>query len=234
MKKSIFIYIKSLAYLLIGLTFSFASFYLISNIYHYDELKKEYKIDIKTDLRIIKYNNELSHYKTALNNINLNNYQGTISKTKMVSIQENLKSCLNIMNTSSYEDIQDNKVLTLTDIYNLREDYENKILSDCVVSNLYWISIANKSVLNSDYLISNQKLMTNYIELLRNETTYLEKDLLNTISYSYNTNYADQKYKNFIKDGFDEVISSYDNSMKLFKFISDWYLMEVDINENVQ
>ena len=80
--------------------------------------------------------------------------------------------------------------ITIIDVYNLRESYENDILSSCIVNNLYWATTVDSANFNSSYLVNNKDMIQLYVNSLLDETSYLKKDLLNNSSYFYNTSIA--------------------------------------------
>ena len=69
-----------------------------------------------------------------------------------------------------------------------------------------------------------------HINSLLNETTYLKKDLLNNSSYFFNTSIASSSIKDNTKDGFYEVMSSYNQAASFVEYMSEWFKNEVEGN----
>lgn len=220
-------YLKIINYAMMGLVFVFSGFYLLSNAYHYLEIRKDLIIDFDSqplvknlDQKVEKINNDLSSFS-------INNYQGDISTNQMQLIYFNLKSCVESFQNETMKSMKNKKRLTIIDVYQLRESYENNILSSCIVNNLYWLTTINSATFPSTYLLNNQDMIQLYINTLLDETTYLKKDLLNNSSYFYNTSIASSSVKDNTRDGFYEVMSAYNKAINFVEFISDWFTREV-------
>ncbi len=220
-------YIKIMNYALMGLVFGFAFFYLLSNAYHYLEIRKDFYADDNTQLLFNKINEKMDHITQNISKFNSTTYSGNLSSNRMLAIQSNLQTCVQKFNNETIQSIQDMKKISIIDVYRLRESYENDIFNDCIVYNLHWTTTVTKENFNSSYLIQNQPLIQLYIESLRTETSYLKKDLINNSSYFYNTSAA-SFIKHNTKDGFYEVMSSYNKAASFVEYISDWFAGEVE------
>ena len=142
-------------------------------------------------------------------------------------INQNLKNCANSINNSSFRKIVNKNKVNIIDVYNLREDYQESIVNNCLVNNLSWLVLDNNGI-NSSFLNTNRYLIDKHISLLSNSTSYLKKDLLNNSSYYYNTNIASSSLKNNSKDGFYEVMDAYNAATDFILYMSNWYKMEVE------
>ena len=221
-------YIKIINYALMGLAFGFACFYILSNSYHYLEIRKDYSIDFNDQPLIQEIEEKLTAVNNNLSTFNANTYQGNISTSRMMVIYQNLKSCINSFSNSTYTDIKAKDKISIIDVYNLRESYENNILSDCIVTNLYWTTIIDTQNLNSNYLINNNEMIKLYVNSLLNETSYLKKDLLNNSSYYFNTSIASSSIKDNTKDGFYEVMGAYNKAASFVEYVSNWFKNEAE------
>lgn len=222
-------YVKIMNYALMGLVFGFAFFYLFSNAYHYLEIRKDFYIDDSTQLLFTKLQEKMEHVEQNISKFNSTTYSGNLPSTRMLAIQNNLQTCTQKFNNETIRSIQDKKKISIVDVYQLRESYENDILSDCIIYNLHWTTTITEENFNSPYLVQNQPLIQLYVDSLRTETSYLKKDLINNSSYFYNTNVA-SSIKNNTRDGFYEVISSYDKAASFVEYISNWFAGEVEGN----
>lgn len=223
-------YIKTINYILIGLVFGFACFYLLVNAYHYLEIRKDFVVDLNTQPLITDLDSNISKINENISVYNPNNYYGNIPTNKMSVIHQGLKGCVNIFNTKSLQSIKQKNQISIVDVYNLRTDYENEILSDCIVTNLYWTTTINKDNFKSEYLLNNKNLIKLYVNSLLNETSYLKKDLLNNSSYYFNTDIAASSVKDNTKDGFYEVMGAYNKAISFVEFVSEWFKNEVEGN----
>lgn len=223
-------YIKVITYSLIGLAFAFASFYLLSNAYHYLEIRKDFSTDFNTQPLVLNINEKMSNVTKNVAAFNINTYQGNIGSSKMSNISSGLKSCIASFKNDTYMSMYGKKNISIIDVYNLRESYENDILGDCIVSKLYWTTTVESTNFNSEYLQDNSKMIKLYVDSLLSETLYLKNDLLNNSSYFYNTSIATSSVKNNTKDGFYEVLNAYDRAASFVEFVSEWFYNEVEGN----
>ena len=223
-------YVKIITYSLIGLAFAFASFYLLSNAYHYLEIRKDFVVDFNTQPLVSNINEKIAKVNQNVAAFNINTYSGNISSTRMSNISSGLKACINSFQNDTYKSMYGKKQISIIDVYNLRESYENDILGDCIVNNLYWTTTVENTNFNSTYLQTNSDMIKLYVDSLLSETSYLKNDLLNNSSYFYNTSIASASVKNNTKDGFYEVLNAYDRAASFVEFVSNWFYNEVEGN----
>lgn len=219
-------YLKIVSYMLIGVVFSFSAFYLFINIFHVLELEKEYYVDVSEATTIKDYYNRIQKIEANISNFSINNYKGTITPSKMLVIQENIRQCATIFKSTYLEEIINDNSINIIDVYRLRDSYENVILSDCIINNLYWTLSPKENNINSVYLEDNQQLIKLYIDSLKNNTSYLKKDILNNSSYYFNTSTASSGVKDNVRDGFYETLSAYKSASLYVEFISNWFKNE--------
>lgn len=219
-------YLKIISYILIGAVFSFSVFYLYINIFHSLELKKEYYVNMNQSTMVKDYYTRITKIENNISTFNQANYSGTIPVTKMQSIKQNLTNCSNILKNTYLEEIKNNNSIGIVDVYKLRNSYENDIVSECVINNLYWTLDVSGNNINSTYLLNNQKLLTLHINMLKNSTSYLKKDLLNNSSYFFNTSTASSGVKDNVRDGLYEVLGAYKDSSMYVEYLSDWFMKE--------
>lgn len=223
-------YLKIINYALIGLVFSFASFYLLANAYHYLEIRKDFVTDFESQTLSLKLDEKMQHTKQNIDFFSSSTYQGSLPINQMQGVYYNLNSCINYFQNQTMKSMYNKNRITIIDVYQLRESYENDILSDCILNNLYWLTTITPNTFNSPYLLENKEMIQLYINSLLDETTYLKKDLINNSSYYYNTSIASVSIKDNTKDGFYEVMESYNKAASLVEFISKWFKNEVEGN----
>ena len=223
-------YINFINYALMGLAFGFASFYLLANAYHYLEIRKDFVDDFDSQPLITNIQEKINRVRTNISSFNANTYNGKVPTSKMIVISSNLNTCVNSFNNDTMQSMRGKQKLSIIDVYNLRESYENDILSDCIVNSLYWTTSLTDDNFNSKYLINNSNMMKLYVNTLLNSTSYLKKDLINNSSYFFNTSIASASIKNNTKDGFYEVIDAYNKAADFVEFVSNWFNNEVNGN----
>jgi len=215
-------YFKILAYSLLGLVFAFASFYLLANLYHYLEIRKDFVTDFSKQSIIVNIEDSLDKIKNNVNKFNPNTYNGSVSVTKMTNIKNNILSCVDNIDNEEYKKLKASNRINILDVYNLRESYENNVYNNCIVSNLYWMTNEAPSGLKI-----TEELNRYYFESLKSATSYLKKDLINNSSYFYNTSVASASIKDNTKDGYYDVIDAYSKATNYVLYVSEWFRMEV-------
>ena len=91
-------YVKIINYSLMGLAFGFSCFYILTNAYHYLEIRKDYSIDFDSQPLIQDIETKLKNINNNLASFNANTYDGNLSNSRMMLIYQNLKSCINSFN----------------------------------------------------------------------------------------------------------------------------------------
>ena len=223
-------YLKIIIYSLLGLAFIFASFYILTNAYHYLEIRKNYITNFDSETLVVEMDETLANINQNISVFNSNSYQGNIPNTKMMVIYNNLNGCVNNFNNKIFQSMRGKTEISIIDVYNLRESYEDNILANCIVTNLHWTTTVEKDNFNSQYLVDNSKMMKLYFDSLLDNTSYLKKDLSNNSSYYFNTAIASASIKNNTKDGFYEVMNAYNDALNYVEFISEWFKNEVEGN----
>jgi len=223
-------YLKIINYSLLGLAFAFSSFYLLINAYHYLEVRKDYVVDFDTQPLVVDMDKKIANINDNISKFNPNTYKGKLSNSQMMLVSNNLKGCVANFNNKTIQSVRGKNKISIVDVYKLRESYENDILSNCIVTNLYWTTTVENDGFNSKYLKDNNKMIKLYVDSLLDNTSYLKKDLLNNSSYFFNTSIATASIKNNTKDGFYEVMNSYNDALNYVEFVSEWFRNEVEGN----
>lgn len=212
------------------LIFAFASFYLIVNLYHYLEIRRDFSVNFDNQSLVLKLEDKMAKVSNNIAGFDVNKYQGNIDNNKMMVIASNLSTCVNSFNNDTIRSMHGKKKITIVDVYKLRESYEDNILSECITGSLYWTTSIDITNFNSKYLVDNKDMMQLYVGSLLNETAYLKKDLINNSSYFFNTAISSASIKNNTKDGFYEVLNAYNKAASFVEFISEWFKNEVEGN----
>ena len=165
-------YCKISAYSLCGLVFAFASFFLIINLYHHLEISKKVTISFTTDAAMVKYQNSLDNINMYLTGFDINKYQGSLSSFQAMAADQKLRKCYELLNNDVMKEFINKAEISIIDIYELRESFENDLMGTCVLGELIWFTQADSNNINNVYLKDNQKLLELYINGLKSETNY--------------------------------------------------------------
>lgn len=219
-------YCKIIAYSLCGLVFAFASFFLIINLYHHLEISKKVTISFTTDAAMVKYQNSVDNINMYLTGFDINKYQGSLSSFQAMAADQKLRKCYELLNNDVMKEFINKAEISIIDIYELRESFENDLMGTCVLGELIWFTQADSNNINNVYLKDNQKLLELYINGLKSETNYLKKDLLNNSSYFFNTQLVSDTLRHNVKDGYYELMASYNKVSGLVELLSEWFYNE--------
>ena len=219
-------YIKLISYALMGLVFMFASFYLFANCYHYLELRKDYVVNFNEQTQVINMDDTLRKVSQNISSFNANSYNGNMAVNDMQIKKQQLEQCVQLFNNDTVQEMRTKDRITIVDVYNLRESYEDIVLNKCIVGNLFWTTNVDENS-KSTYLKNNKALSKLYVDELISDTSYLKKDLINNSSYFYNTSVASNSVKDNTRDGFWEVMDAYNKAANYVLYVSEWFRMEV-------
>jgi len=210
---------------LIGIAFGYTCFFLLLNVYHYQEIRREAYIDFENDVVIKEIDASLKKIDTNISKFNTSKYNGTLSYGDASKMQRKLKACVSSFRNETFTQIRTDNRINIIDVYNFRKSFSEDILNNCIVFQLY--DLTSKDTIDDYFIKDNKKLLKSYMDDLLQDTSYLQKDLDSNSGYYYNTDIVSSMVKNQTRDGFYEVLSSYRRSLKFVELISDWYSSRV-------
>ena len=214
MKNFIKEYIKIIGITLTGLVFILASFYLIMNYNHSEEIKKtiyigENELYFKTHKDILK---ELSN--------NLITYRNKKSSNKAYNMMyESLSSCYNVLQKEgTLSRINPNNNYTSFEIYNLGDTFQNDVMNSCYVLNL--------SYLKTDDVPSEFKsiapIVVSYVESINNNISDSLSEIQNNSSYFYTTRITSATVRNYLSSSYKTISSSYNDFAEILLYLSEY------------
>lgn len=203
-------YTKVLAYTFIGLLFSYCSFFLIINIYHYQEVRKAYDNDVSKLEAYTSINNNIDLIKKNLN-VNVDNYKGTTDKFDMLTLQQNLSSCVDDLDSENLKKIINKKSINIKNVEKLRELVSNDVVNKCLIEKLYYVTYNNSNI---KFLTNDAVLVKMNIDTINSELEFINNDIINNSSLYFNTT-------DFLKTIDNKVGNNYNNLLNLYKRSSD-------------
>ena len=235
MKKFIKDYLKLIAYAITGLVFVLASFYLMMNYNHNEELKQNIFIGP----------NEV-YYEThqeILSNINKNlttfrSKKNTTAAYKQIA--NSLEQCYSILDgKNSFSKIETNKEYTPYDIYKIGSSFQNNVMNLCWNGNLGYLRAQNTETTtesNNENLENQIKvpekvelvlpILSKYVATLNDNVSDSLKEIENNSSYFYTTNITSATIRNYLGSDYTTIAKSYNDFASIIL-----YLTEI-INEN--
>lgn len=206
------------SYIIITIVLGFAFFLFFINLYHMNEVNTKY---IKSDEELVvsqDIKKEISIIESKLNDVDLDLYVDKDNYELLSDTATRLNSCVNILKDEKLYNSMDKKEMSMLDIYKFQEDYENIIVNECLVKQLYGISnFNNKEDVMNKFIKSN-------VDTLLTDVSYVKNNLLNNSSYYFTTNSAKINVFDLNKESYYQIISSYRKSVNFVDMITDWYI----------
>ena len=118
-----------------GLSF----FLLFINIYHYNEVNYIYEKDDEEMLVVDELKKEITSISLKLADVNLENYTCNTNYSLLVDANDRINKCVSILNSEKLYSSLDKREMDVSDIYEFQEAYENSVVDECLVKQLYGI-----------------------------------------------------------------------------------------------
>ncbi|MBQ8891427.1 MAG: hypothetical protein IJ068_01010 [Bacilli bacterium] len=201
MKKFIKDYIKIISTTLIGLVFVLASFYLMINYNHSEEIKKQV---------YISYND--SRYQEGQEilrkiNDNLVKFQNNSNKSNAkVLMYNSILNCYNVLQSEgTFFTLKPEKSYSSYEIYELGENFQSKLINSCYVLNL--------SYLKTEDLPNEFKdvapFVTSYVDSINANVQDSLAEIENNSSYFYTTNITSATIRNYLNSDYSTIANAY-------------------------
>ena len=212
MKKFIRDYLKVIAMAITGLVFVLASFYLMINYNHNEELKKTIYIG-SNEVNYVKHKEILNDLNTNLNRFNIK--RNTSSAYKQIA--NSLAECYSVLQSKeSFTSIETNKEYSAYEIYKLGSNFQNNVINVCWNRSFEFLKNNNNE--SSGYNISmptNIKNMTpildNYVSAINSNLSDSLKEIENNSSYFYTTNITSATVRNYLGSSYQTIVKSYND-----------------------
>ena len=206
------------AYIITGFVLGIAFFLLFLNIYHYNEVNYVYE---KSDEEIAvskALKSELELVSTKLKTINVETHSNSSNYQVLVDTNERLNKCLNILNNKKLHHQLLKEEMTVEDIYDFQEVYQNEVVNECLVKQLYGISDLNEE---SDIM---NNFIRNNIDMILTDVSYVKNNLLNNSSYYFVTNSSKNNIFDLYKESYYQIVTSYRKTVNFVDMVADWYI----------
>lgn len=228
MKQILKEYIKVFSYAITGIVFVFASFYLIVNIYHMEEVSASFVLDVNKDTNYNEINEKISNIK-KYTNVSVNKSKGKADKEFLATLNSKLSYCNTALENDTFKEFSSKKEMTIKDVYNLRNALSSNVINGCLVEQLHYLTYYDDKDGNSDGLTKYSGYIKLNIDTIRSKLNYIDKDLLNNSSYYYNSSNANIAIMNKPKDMYEDIMTTYNQSASLVQMIAEWLYEEVGV-----
>ena len=211
MKKFIKDYLKIISISITGLVFILASFYLIINYYHSEEINRklyigENEINYKNyKEKLTKINENLVDYRNKNNNNSA--YKG---------MYNNLVTCYKTMNEEgTLANIKTDSFYSAYDIYKLGGKFQSHLLNTCWALHLSYIKNDN------DKFKEISPFIVNNIETITNQANNALSEIQNNSSYFYTTNITASTVRNYLNSDYKMIADSYNEFADIILLLSE-------------
>lgn len=224
MKKMLLEYSLVIGYTVVGLVFGLSFFLLFLNFYHYDEVNYYYQKN-SDDLKLSsEFKEQLVEIRENVNSFDINLYSGREDIYSLASVGNKLDLCIKNINDSEFFKILDKKKISISDVYKLQQFYENDVVNECLIKQLYDLTISNES---SNIKISSLGVISPFLNTsivqLKDDNNYVKSNIRNNSSYYFSSNSSKLSVFNMTRDSYYEVISSYRSAINFVEQVSIWY-----------
>lgn len=223
MKKLLIEYSNIIAYAVTGLVFGFGFFLLFLNFYHYRDVNEAY-VKQDTEMKIgQELKNKLSLVTENTSGFDMNTYRGSEDPYSLSSVKSRLDICTKKINTEEFDTLISKKNIDMKDIYDMQQFYQVQISNECLVKQLYEISLTENNKLNITSLPTVAPFFENQINQLINSTDYVQKVIKNNSSYYFNSEISKVDIYNPVKDSYYSILNNYVSSINFIYDLSVWY-----------
>lgn len=221
MKKILIEYSNVIAYTITGLVFGFSFFLLFLNFYHYRDVNMTYQKqdsdrNVEEDLKI-----KLNQVKINISGFDINTYKGNEDPTSLASVKSRLDICVKKIDTQEFQNILSKNSINIKDIYEMQQFYQVQISNECLVKQLYEISLPDK--LNLSSLKTMAPFLENNINQLLKSTDYVQKVIKNNSSYAFSSETSKIDLYDQTKDSYYTILNSYVSAIDVMYDLSTWY-----------
>ena len=216
-------YIKVLAYTFMGLLFAYSSFFLILNIYHYQEVRKSYSLDVADSEN---YKSIVANLKLIEKNLDVEvaNYTGDSDGFAMATLQKNLYGCITDINNNSFKEMKAKKDINVKDTEALKNIVVNSVINSCLIEKLYYTTYDTKNI---KFLSNDAILLKTNIDTINSEVDYINKAIMNNSSLSFNTTNSLNNVYNSVGDNYNNLLNLYKRSTDILLTVSSKFNKEV-------
>lgn len=213
------------SYLIITFIMGLSFFLLFINIYHCNEVNYVYEKDVEEFFVSNVLKEEISAISLKLTTVNLENYTDNSNYSLLVDTNDRINKCVSILNSENLYNSLDKEKMNILDIYEFQENYENNIVDECLVKQLYGIvDLGDESDIMNNFIKNN-------IDIILTDVSYVKNNLLNNSSYYFSTNASKNNVFNLYKESYYQIVSSYRKTVNFVDMVTEWYIKSLGGND---
>jgi len=207
-------YLNIVATSLIGLVFMIASFFLIINYYHYEELNKPFYVS-ENDVFHKIYKGKLEKVNTNLQKFNGSAYHEYHPYKTMYN---HLLSCYKVMNSENiYSNMKTNAYYTPKEVFDLGSKFQTDIINVCWALHLSYLKEDDVPKEFQDV----SKVIASEVNTITNQVNNALSEIQNNSSYFYTTNVTSATVRNYLLSDYTAISNSYSEFADIIVLLSD-------------
>lgn len=215
------------AFSITGLIFGFSFFLLFSNIYSYKEVNSSYEVQDTEFTTYKEMKQKLNSIREIANSFDSNNYKGQEDLFSMVQVQSKLNTCVDKIDTSSFDKLLTKNKIYIKDNYEMQQYYQSVISDECLVKQLYDLT-TNKNLKLSG-LDDSSLFLQNEIDNLIKSTDYIQKEIKSNSSYYFSSTNIKETLYDKTRDSYYSLLNDYKNSIDFVYDIALWYQKKLEV-----
>lgn len=222
MKKLMIEYINIIAYTITGLVFGLCFFILFLNFYHYREINEKY-VKLDNDNKTLKeINNKLFEIRKNAKTFDYNSYVGGEDPDSLASIKSRLEICVSNIDTDNFNMLMTKKKISIKDVYDMQQFYQKQISNECLVKQIYELSLDDNNINISKLKIVAPFIENNVNQLIKS-TDYVQKVMKSNSNYYFSSESSKTEIYNQTKDSYYSILNDYVSAIDFIYDISVWY-----------
>lgn len=231
MKQILKEYVKIFSYAITGIVFVFASFYLIMNIYHMEEVSTTFSINVEEDSNYEEIKNKIETIE-KYTSVSVNDRTGKADKEFLADLKSKLTYCNTALNNETFQELANKKTMSIKDVYNLKNVLSTNVINGCLIEQLHYLTYYDDKEGSSDGLTNYSEYIKLNIDAISSKLNYIDKDLLNNSSYYYNSSNATVSVMNKPQDMYEDLMTTYNQSASLIEMLAKWLYEEVGVTHD--
>ncbi len=224
MKSIIEEYLHIIGFTITGLVFGLAFFLLFVNLYHSKEVGTVYTKSDSDSKIVTEISENINKINSNIQGFDMNTYRGREDIYSMASVKSRLELCVKQIEKAKILKVLEQPSVSIQDVYDLQQDFQATMANDCLVKQLYDLTVTDGSGKINIYSLPNfAPFFKNNIDNLIVANTYLQNDIKNNSSYFFSTDTSKINILNPTKDSYYQVVGTYRRSVEFVAEVSSWY-----------
>jgi len=213
MKNFIKEYLNIIAYSVTGLILVIASFYLVMNYYHSEEVKTTVYVS-ENDVNYQGYKDKLEKIKTNLDTFS----KSKVTDNKLRAIYNKLSTCSLVLNgNNTLATIETEHYFTSKEVYELGSRFQTDVLNICFALHLSYITEEN----TDPRFKVVAPYVKNSVNTIASQVNFALSEIQNNSSYFYTTNITSSTIRNYLASDFTAIAKAYNDFASIILSLSE-------------